>query len=927
MRKYFILLILSSIVLTAIPASGYRIFGKNKVQYYDYDWRVLKSEHIDLHYYSEEKELAERAIAIAEEAFDELRVKMEYTPANRIPMIIYGSHGEFAETNILPYIIPEGVGGFTELFKNRVVVPFDGSYPRLRHVITHEMVHFFMFNRLREIFRDYERHDYKAPPFWYSEGLAEYYSTDWNSQGEMTIADAIYNSYYVPLDEEDAMRGSFLAYKEGEAALHYLADTYGEHTVNDVVEMGWIDKSYKKAIDMALPVTLDELDKEFQVHLARKYWPRYEDNEPFELFADRLTEEPGLRSGLSWLDRNRLIFLSNQDGYSNLFMMTLDEFDQVDKLEQLVKGDRTVKFEDLYVFKNKTATWGERLVAFAAKSGAREHLYVYDVISGKTVGDYDFEDIIGMTDPCFSPDGELIVFRGLLRRGQADLFTVSRTSGELKPLTDDIYDQAYPAWTNQGIVFSSDRDGDLQKEYYNLYLFNTESGTIDRLTEGEYKDINSVFDPASGNVYFSSDRTGYFDIYRMNLADGDTERLSKVLTGAFEVSPRPGGDTGEVAFTALDDMSYEVFLADLTPVSEGEMETVSLPSHPALSLPAINDLDFDYAKYKTKLALDFFTADVAYGPKYGTSTGFVLVFTDMLNDHNIALTLANDASVISELLERTSFSASYYNLHHRIGYGFNAFRFIREVDIYESPDYQTEIKFGGGAGMTYPFDRYNRVSFDLYGYNRKLYDYAGFELESRNKASASAGFSHDNSLWFGDGPISGERFNVTFAETADFTDFGNDFVHSSVDFRYYLRTFKYHTLAMRGIYMNNFGPEAEEFYMGGSLSVRGYKYFDFAGTNLGMFNAEYRYTIFEPSPLYTPIGNVGFPLVRGCFLFDAGNCWSNEKELRNWRGSFGFGLRVPIFGALCLRTDHVWLTDFESVGPFIPIRFYIGWSF
>ncbi len=917
------------LLATLIPfsASGYRIFGKNKVHYYDYDWRVLKSEHIDLHYYSEEKELAERTIAIAEETFDELCAKMEYTPSNRIPMIIYGSHSEFAETNILPYIIPEGVGGFTELFKNRVVVPFDGSYPRLRHVVAHEMVHFFMFNRLREIYRDYERHDYRSPPFWYTEGLAEYYSTDWNSQGEMTMADAIYNSYYVPLDEEGAMRGSFLAYKEGEAALYYLADTYGAHEVNDVVELAWVDKSYRKAIDLALPVTLDELDKEFQVYLARKYWPRYKNNEPYELFAERLTEEPGLRSGLSWLDHNRLIFLSNEDGYSNLYMMTLDEFDQPDKLEQLVKGDRTVEFEDLYVYKNKTATWGERLVAFAAKSGAREHLYIYDVIAGKTTGDYDFEDIIGITDPCFSPDGERIAFRGLLRRGQADLFILTRATGELRQITDDIYDQAYPAWTNDGIIFSSDRDGDLQKEFYNLYLYNTDSGATERLSEGEHKDLNSVYDSTSDSIYFSSDRTGYFDIYRMNIAEKTTERMSKVLTGAVEVAPRPGGEPDEVAFIAFDSMSYEVFLADLSPIEESKEVEIPLPKHPALNLPDIDGLDFSYDKYKSKLALDFFTADVAYGPKYGTSTGFVLVFTDMLNDHNIALTLANDATVFSELLERTSFSASYYNLHHRVGFGANTFRFIRAVDIFESPDYQTEIKLGGGAGMTYPFDRYNRISFDLYGYNRKLYDYGGYELESRNKASASTRFSHDNSLWFGDGPISGERFSVNISETADITDFGNDFVHAGIDFRYYLRTFKYHTLALRGIYMNNFGPEAEPFYMGGSLSMRGYKYFDFAGNNLGMLNAEYRYTIFEPSPLYTPIGNVGFPQVRGCFLFDAGNCWDNEKELRNWRGSFGFGLRVPIFGALCLRTDHVWLTDFKSVGPFVPIRFYIGWSF
>ena len=35
----------------------------------------------------------------------------------------------------------EGVGGVTELFKNRVVVPFEGNYKQFRHVIHHELVH------------------------------------------------------------------------------------------------------------------------------------------------------------------------------------------------------------------------------------------------------------------------------------------------------------------------------------------------------------------------------------------------------------------------------------------------------------------------------------------------------------------------------------------------------------------------------------------------------------------------------------------------------------------------------------------------------------------------------------------------------------------------------------------------------------------
>ena len=38
----------------------------------------------------------------------------------------------------------EGVGGVTELFKNRMVIPYNGSLKELKHVIYHELVHVFI---------------------------------------------------------------------------------------------------------------------------------------------------------------------------------------------------------------------------------------------------------------------------------------------------------------------------------------------------------------------------------------------------------------------------------------------------------------------------------------------------------------------------------------------------------------------------------------------------------------------------------------------------------------------------------------------------------------------------------------------------------------------------------------------------------------
>ena len=97
-------------VFAAAPAqaqiSG---FGKNKIQYEDFQWEILAGENVDLYYYPEERELALIALAEAERAFDDLVIQFSYHPKDRIPLVVYASHTDFEQTNIVPFFLPEGV--------------------------------------------------------------------------------------------------------------------------------------------------------------------------------------------------------------------------------------------------------------------------------------------------------------------------------------------------------------------------------------------------------------------------------------------------------------------------------------------------------------------------------------------------------------------------------------------------------------------------------------------------------------------------------------------------------------------------------------------------------------------------------------------------------------------------------------------------
>ncbi|MBI1923372.1 hypothetical protein HYR99_03885, partial [Candidatus Poribacteria bacterium] len=99
-------------------------FGKNKVTDQHFDWLIHRTEHFDIHYYPSESRLVPILADIAEEAYEKHSEDFKHEIKDRTPIILYQSHKDFQETNIILDEIQEGVGGFSEIFKRRVVIPF-----------------------------------------------------------------------------------------------------------------------------------------------------------------------------------------------------------------------------------------------------------------------------------------------------------------------------------------------------------------------------------------------------------------------------------------------------------------------------------------------------------------------------------------------------------------------------------------------------------------------------------------------------------------------------------------------------------------------------------------------------------------------------------------------------------------------------------
>src|SRR5260370_15860665 len=163
-------------------------FGKNKVKYDNFAWRVYKSPHFEVFYYPEFEQHLARLVSYLESAYWKLATGLKHEMSSPIPAILYKTHSEFEQTNLFGDFVPEGVLAFAEPLRGRLVLPIDEPPDRLQGLIQHELTHIFEFDLIPR-FMGYGLAQ-RQIPLWIDEGLADYFRGIWDPLDLMQVRDA-----------------------------------------------------------------------------------------------------------------------------------------------------------------------------------------------------------------------------------------------------------------------------------------------------------------------------------------------------------------------------------------------------------------------------------------------------------------------------------------------------------------------------------------------------------------------------------------------------------------------------------------------------------------------------------------------------------------------------------------------------------------
>jgi hypothetical protein len=873
---------------------------------------------------------------MAERSYRDLSVRFRQSISKPIPLILYSTHNYFQQTNTIPYLLPEGVGGFMEFLKGRVVVPFDGSYARLRHVIKHELVHVFTLAKVRTVLRDHGKFQYYLPPLWMVEGLAEYWSRGWDAQAEMVLRDAVISGHLVSLDQMYRINGTFQMYKEGQSAVAFLAQEYGEDKIVRLFENWWKGKKLTQVLEATLGCSLEEVDREWRYSLKKRYYPLMKDYDMPRQVAEQLTFEgsnvkPAVRSVGAHAGGPGIVFMSNRMGYEAVYLLTSLEGDG--EMQRLIRGERNPEFESLHLLRSKLDVSRDDVLAFVSKSQETDVLNLWDMETGRIVRKFQFPDLVSLSSPSWSPGGDRLVFSAANRQGHVDLYLVDADRGDLQRLTADLYDDREPSWSPDGrqLVFSSDRSAQGHQGYRNLYLYHLQDDRIEPLTEGSQNDYAPSWAPDGRRVAFSSDREGVFNIYIQDVGASRPQihRVTNILTGAFDPIWTKDGRT--VVFSAYTAGHFQLFQMDL-PDSLESSALAEKPKETELWRPERLTAQESPAlgMYRKKLSLDIAQSAVSYDPVFGVGGGFQVALTDMLGDHQYYFLINNTASDRRDFLSSFNFGFSYFNLSRRTNLGGGAFHFVDDYfdDYY---GWYFERQYGAFVTLSHPFSKFHRAELSTLVKNSDKENYDTGKNRSTVLSSSYLSLIKDTALWGPVGPVDGSRMKLSLGLTWEpYT--GRVFNKAVMaDLRHYFRISQRICHAVRLAGRISQGVEPQIYYMGGSWDMRGYPRRHFMGRKLMLMNNELRLPVIDNLLVGFPFGNLELQAIRGALFFDMGNAWNENRSLKDdlWavHGSFGLGLRARVGYFTVLRLDFAKLTDFDRIFPQTEVKFWFGWNY
>jgi len=878
--------------LLIISESQAQYFGQNKPRYQKFDFEVLETPNFDLYHYLENEDALQDFAQWSEDWYRLHQAVLRDTIEGKNPLILYNNHAHFQQTNAISGAVGPSTGGVTEAFKNRVIMPYAPSQQQTHHVLGHELVHAFQYNMILRGDSTSLR-NLRFLPLWMTEGMAEYLSIGREDpHTAMWMRDAVLNDNVPSI--KDLSNPRYFPYRYGQAFWAFMTGTFGDGIIRKLYR-STAKYGLQQAVQLELGMSVENLSTLWQDALKNYYKPLLDKSRKpngklvlSEKNSGRINVSPVLSPNGKYV-----IYLSEKNLFSiDLFLAEARSGKVIRQVASKTKDGHIDAFNSI----ESAGSWSpnSKQFVFVAFAKGQNRLIIKNVENGKTDREIEVPGVQAIFNPIWSPSGKEIVMTGLVQ-GQIDLYSYNLKTKKVKQLTDDAYSEIQPQWSFDGskIVFATDRLAKTEgrrngKWWFNLAELDLVSGQVSNIEIFKRSDnLNPVYD-LNGDILFLSNRDGFRNLYRYEVATGKIYQRTDLNTGISGITHYAPAITtsrkrNRVLYTYYNKGRYSIYKADVDDFQEKEVspEAVGMaaailpPINPDVEevvnanfrkmdrLDALDPSDTREKDYKPQFKLDYVGGGGGFGvgrSNFGAGAalngGVDLLFSDILGNNQFYSSVFLNGEIqdiggqVAYINRKNpiAWGVSIAHLPFRTGGLVGAERTTLQTDDGQSVltdkltyDLQRITESQINVFAQYPLSIAQRfevgTAVSRYGFQiDRLENYflpggGPLVFQERNRiASPDAVFLYNvNAAWVGDNSFMGltaplQGYRFRVGIERNFGAF--DFYSSTIDYRKYVYK-KPVSFAFRGLHFARFGGEQDllpPIFIGNPALIRGYDF-------------------------------------------------------------------------------------------------------
>ncbi len=525
-----VLVFLTASALNAQFYNGLQMqFGKNRIQYgqsdileSDFYYSFYRFDQFDVYFNPNGQELAKY---VGEKAFQEIALLenyFEHSLSKRIIFLSFNKLTDFRQSNIGLITGQEdtNIGGSTKILDNKVFLYFDGNHKNLdsqikaavAQVILDEMLY---SGNVRE---RVTTSTLLNLPEWFYQGLVAYVSKDWDVEIENRVKDGIVSGSF---EKFNRLMGEEAIYA-GHSIWHFIAETFGESVIPNIIYFTKINRSGSAGILNVLGVSLSSLTYEWLYF----YKSRFEQDENISADSAKTDFQLKARKQLEYVrakvspDGRYIAYSTLQKGQVKVFLYDY----QTGKSKRIYKqGAKLQQIQDRSIPVFNWHPSGQILGLITEFKGINRYSIL--PLSSRKWEHSELKNYEKILDFDYASDGLSLVLSGV-KNGQSDIFVHNLVAHTDFQISNDLADDFSPKFAKDDneIIFSSNRlSGDLVesqdvKEFspsFDLYVYDykNRSTTLTSIAPSRY--LNRIKPlPATEMEYaFLGDDNGILNRY------------------------------------------------------------------------------------------------------------------------------------------------------------------------------------------------------------------------------------------------------------------------------------------------------------------------------------------------------------------------------------------------------------------------------